>query len=130
MDGNDLASPRKRSVHFGRYSLIVVMVSAAAVAVLGLLTLGFISENLSKSPDVAAQMAGSARWIVDKRVWLPVLCVPSIVLAVIAMTRRSSASARWLSFIVAELWLLIVFGAVLYAFIASLAPAYQYQPLD
>ena len=130
MPSKPIDLPPRKSATRSLFPLIFAIVSGIGVAVLGFIALGLVAANLEESPDIAAQMARSARWIVDHRTWVPLLCAPPIALAVRALARRSSSSARWLSFIVAELWLLIVFGAVLYAFIASLAPAYQYQPLD
>jgi hypothetical protein len=112
------------------FTLIFVIISALGVALIGWVTLHLVADNLDKSPDLASRMSAAGRMIVERRAWLAVACLPPLIAAAITLAKRPSAATRWLCFIISELWLLLLLALVLYAFIASLAPLYEYQPLD
>jgi hypothetical protein len=56
--------------------------------------------------------------------------MPPLVMGVAVLWRTMRSPVRWLLLIVAQCWLVATFTLILYTFLASLAPLYEYQPLD
>lgn len=103
--------------------------SALAVAISGAVALTIINDNLHKDPSLADKMSSAALAIVRNRIVVASFTLPALVCGLAMLTRRMSPAAAWLCIACSVMSLLATLALVLYAFLAMVAPLYQYEPL-
>src|ERR1043165_8313495 len=121
-------SPRLSNA-FSRVKGIFIIIGGVAVGFIGWFALSALAINLQKNPETMKDIAPLAVDFIQRRWLLPVLAIPVLVGGVFLAVSKTTRAASWLIFIVSMLWLLGLFGIVLFCFIAFLAPLYQYHPL-
>jgi hypothetical protein len=117
---------------------LLLLAGAIGVGGLGWLVLNILANNLRRTPDHAERVAEFSTWLIGHRGFVPLAALPVASAAIWLMTKRRHTAAPpsmprsatpWIILALATIWLVVVFGMVLVAFVQFLAPLYQYQDL-
>lgn len=117
---------------------VLLVGGAVGVGGLGWLVLSILANDLRRAPDHAPRIAPFCLWLIEHRWLVPLSVLPAVVAGIWLMSMRlkslqpKSSQRRaqpWILLAIGSLWLVLIFAAVLFAFIQFLAPLYQYQDI-
>jgi hypothetical protein len=107
----------------------VLLLSSAAVGLLGWWVLHLLSEALRQDQDQANAVGDYVLWMTRHQTIIPALAIPPLLCGLWLALVPSRRAAFWVAWVLGTLWLIGVFFAVLIAFINFLTPLYTYHPI-
>ena len=116
------AVPRWLFVTNGLYYVVAAIGLGIACFIMPSFPKMLVDNNVADISDLPA----AVRWMMDHRVWLPLLAGPLLACGVIL---TFTPKFRWMWTILGLLGAMVPLGAVLYCFIAAMAPLYDPPPL-
>lgn len=116
------AVPRWLFVTNGLYYVVAAIGLGIACFVMPSFPKMIVENNVAKISDLPT----AVRWMIDHRVWLPLLAAPLLACGVIL---TFTPKFRWAWTILGLVGAMVPLGVVLYCFIAAMAPLYDPPPL-
>ncbi len=102
------------------------MIAAIALAGLSWLLPGLLEKIASSEALDPADVPPAVQRLLAYRAWLPLWALPGFVLGLLLVLK---VRYRWLWMLLGVLSLLLPAMLLIYAFVALIAPLYQYRPL-
>ena len=115
-----------------------MLAGAVGVGGLGWLVLKILANDLRRAPDHVPRIAKFSLWMIEHRAIVPLATLPAVAAGVWMLLMRLKStppvSVRrraqpWIVLGLGTVWLVIIFLAVLLAFVQFLAPLYQYEDI-
>ncbi|MEE9129766.1 MAG: hypothetical protein V3T84_07080 [Phycisphaerales bacterium] len=114
--------PRWLFVTNGLYYVVAAIGLGIACFVMPSFPKMIVDNNVADIDDLPT----AVRWMIDHRVWLPLLAAPLLACGVIL---TCTPKFRWVWTILGLVGAMVPLGVVLYCFIAAMAPLYDPPPL-
>jgi hypothetical protein len=111
---------------FARLNGIFMIAGSLGVAGIGWFALSNIAANLE---DVEVKLPDLVKSFIQQRAWLSLWVIPTLIIGGVLASVRLPTALRWTLIILGDLWLFALFAMILYCFILSVAPLYEYQEL-
>ncbi len=120
-------APRRSAIRWlfvtnGLYYIVAAIALGIACFIMPSFPKMIVDTNVAKIGD----LPDAVGWMIDHRVWLPLLAAPLLACGVIL---TCTPKFRWVWTILGLVGAMVPLGVVLYCFIAGMAPLYDPPPL-